>query len=721
MKQRILIVLALLLAANSLAALYSDKFPLGTYSYLQTANTFFAQNRAELIREMQELGYNINIIETNNSEKDLNSLLKDLDMAGIDAVLTDKCYSQDPKDSKHYSIVALATSNYHRFEAEFSGARAVKKGDNLDNRFWYGNSGTIPRTGKVLNDPGASYEHVWYAARGLDKAGWIYTDVNYRFPDRKGNTVKLYDEIRFHKTHVSAKADKDSLYFTYRIKISNIQPDLREDSPLLAMEFYGHSGDKYSFGTKREVLLGDSGSSQKLFTVGDYKALGQPKEFFDIDLNISYNDLRASGLMTDDLDDNPDTPGHWWWYVLRHFAPGLYWHGTCDVALDYIDFEDQIHRNLRQNSAMYAKGINARLKEHLSLPNGRIIKHIYSMDEPFQTQLDSFDRIQNMISKDNPSLITASYDFRHRHYHQGEGKYWDLEELTRQIAKPKTSMPDIYPLQPSISYEPYAGENFLQNVLDHKLVKHYRESREYSLGKGAFYPIVQCFGNWSGDRWYSWIAPPKATQKMLLFFPLCYGANGVYHYQLQGHVSSAKGAGFYAPLVGINSESIQRSPYIYDVVKEINPRVKKLGEELQKWQWKGAATVMENSMYPALSFANTPLKQLRVKQNIGSLYSGYIETGLYQNTKGETALFAVNRRTNYLQTRMGLNRVDYIPLDSYNKAFAEFAPQSLVIHLPKGNKKTVVKDFETGKVYKAKGGKISVPLTAGDAKLLIFE
>lgn len=720
MKQRILILLALLLTA-SLAALYSDGFPLGTYSYMQTANKFFSKNRAELIREMQELGYNINIIETNNSDKDLNSLLKDLDLAGIDVVLTDKCYSPDPKDSKHYSIVALATSNFQRFEAEFTGARAVKKEDNLDNRFWYGNSGTTPRTGRVLNDPGASYEHVWFAARELDKAGWIYTDVNYRFPDRKGNTVKLYDEIRFHKTHLDAKVDRDSLYLTYRVKLSNIQTDLRDDSPLLALQFYGHSGDKYTFGAKREVLLGNSRSSQKLFTIKDYKALGQPRDFFDISLNISYNDLRASGLMTDDLDDNPNTPPHWWWYMIRHFAPGLYWYGTCDVALDYIDFEDQIHRNLRQNPTMYAKGINARLKEHLSLPNGRIIKHVYSMDEPFQTQLESFDRIQKMISKDNPSLLAASYDIRHREYHQGGGNYWDFEDLTRKIAKPRDTMPDIYPIQPGISYDPYAGENFLQNVLDHKLAKYYRDSREYNLGSGAFYPVAQSFGYWSGDRWYSWIVPPKATQKMLLFFPLCYGANGVYHYQFQGSISSQNGAGYYAPIVGVDGDSIQRVPYIYEVVKETNPRVKKMGEYLAKWQWKGAATVMQDTVYPALSFENTPIKQLRVQQSIGALYNGYIETALYQNANGETAIFAVNRRTDYLQTRVGLNRTDNIPLDSYHKAFAQFPPQNLVIYLPKGNRNLVLRDFETGKIYKARSGKISVPLAAGDARLLIFE
>lgn len=720
MKAIVLVILLIVLSVG-LQALHSDVFPLGTYSYLQNGNAFFREHRAQIISEMKALGYNINIIETNNSDKDLNALLKDLDEAGIDAILTDKCWSNDPKDLKHYSVVALATSNSYRFEAEFTDARDVKPGDSRDHRYWYGNSGTIPRVGRVYSDPGASYDHVWFAARERDRSGWLYTDVNYRFKDRHGNTVKLIDEIRFHKTHLDAKADQDSIYFTYRVKLSNIASDLSADTPLLGMEFYGHAGDKHTFGEKKAVLLSQKGNqdSRKLFTVADYRKLGSPTEFFDLHLNISYNDLRASGLMTDDLDNNPNTSAHWWWYVLRHFAPGLYWYGKSDVSLDYIEFEDEIYRKLRLNTAAYQKGINARIQEHLDLPNGRIIKHMYSMDEPFQTQLASFRKMQSLIEPGKPSLLAASYDVDHREFRQNKkGDFWEFQALTRAIAEPRDIMPDIYPIQPRVHYEPYAGEYFLQNVIDHQLTKYYRDSKEYSRENGKFYPIVQTFGYWSGQRWYSWTLPPKATQKALLMLPFCYGADGQYHYQLQGAVNSANNSGYLAPLVGIDSKKIEHNPYTYDVVKELNPRILGIGTELKSWEWLGASTVMMRSNYPELEFSKTPIRKLRVKQACNGLYEGYIETGLYQNAKGETAIFAVNRRSNYFVYGRKHKHPDFTPLEQYDNAYKEFEPQTLIIELGHAHRNATVLDHETGKSYSAKNGKVSVPLAAGEGKLL---
>lgn len=720
MKVKALILLLLSLSL-SLSAFHSEDFVLGTYSYLQNGNAFFRENRAQIIREMKALGYNMTIVETNNSDKDLNSLLKDLDAAGIDVVLTDKCWSNDPNDPKHYSVVALATSNYYRFEAEFTDARDVKAGDGQDHRYWYGNSDTVARTGRVYKDPGASYEHAWFASRQRDQKGWLYTDVNYRYKDRKGNTVKLYDEIRFHKTHQEAKADQDSLYLTYRVKLSNFASDLQPESPVLSMEFYGHAGDKHSFGTKQEVRLSQAGSkqSQSPFSYADYQKLGSPTEFFDLHLNISYNDLRQSGLMTDDLDNNPASSAHWWWYVLRHFAPGLYWHGNCDVSLDYIEFEDQIHRDLRLHTAAYRKGINARIQEHLDLPNGHIIKHMYSMDEPFQTQLHSFQLIQGLIDPGKPSLLAASYDIDHREFAQsGKDKYWEFQTLTRAIAQPQDIMPDIYPIRPKVNYDPYAGEYFLQNVLDHQLGRYYRESKNYSQSNGHFYPIVQTFGYWSGQQWYSWTLPPQATQKALLLLPFCYGADGMYHYQLQGAVSSVNNSGYLAPLIGIDSKHIEPVPYSYEIVDELNPRIKRIGKELSNWQWQDATTVMIGKNYPAVDFAATPIRKLRVKQACNGLYEGYIETGIYHNEQGETAIFAVNRRSNYFVYRAKHRHPDYTPLDKYSKAYEEFEAQTLLIYLAKDQHKAQVIDLESGKSYPVKNGKVQIKLAAGEGKLL---
>jgi hypothetical protein len=279
-------------------------------------------------------------------------------------------------------------------------------------------------------------------------------------------------------------------------------------------------------------------------------------------------------------------------------------------------------------------------------------------------------------------------------------------------------MPDIYPIKPAVAYDPYTGENFLQKVLDHKLIKYYRESKEYSLENGKFYPIVQTFGYWNGQRWHSWNVPPQATQKALLLLPFCYGADGMYHYQLQGAIASSNNGGYLAPLVGIDSKRIERVPYIYDVVKELNPRVKNIGLELLNWEWQGATTVMVSKNNPDLDFGTSAIHKLRVEQPCNGIYDGYIETGLYANAKGETAIFAVNRRSNYFVWGLKHRNPDFTALELYDKAFREFEPQTLIIHLDKSLKNAKVMDFESGKTYKARNGKVKIKLAAGEGRLL---
>ncbi|MDI3503920.1 MAG: hypothetical protein PWP64_856 [Candidatus Cloacimonadota bacterium] len=716
----ILISLSLL----SLYAYHSDPFPLGSYSFLQNDNGYFSEHQEELIAYMKDLGYNINIIQTTNSDHDLGSLLSKLDRANIDAILADKCWSNDPTDSRHFSIVPLTTSNYQRFEAEFSGPQDVKPGDNRDPRFWYGNSDTIKRVGRVQEDMKASYARVWHLDREQDQAGWAYTDINYRWRDRSGNWVKLYDEMRFHKRHLDAKSDTDSLYLTYRIKISDIPQDLPLSAPLLSFQIYGHLGAKSEFGKPTIAVKDHQGQrlERTFFTLADYQAMGEPEGYFDLHFNISYNDLRASKIMTDDLDNNPDTAGHWWWYVMRHFAPGLYWHKNCDLSLDYIDLEDQLHRDLRTNYSFYKKGINDRIRAHLNLPGGKIIRYLYAMDEPFQTHLASFELIQNMITADNPPLCSATYDIDHRTYKQdGKDNYWNFPDLTRAIAKPRIMMPDIYPIQPKLSYSPSAGENFLQNVFDHRLIKGYRDAKNYVLEDPSreFQPIVQAFGYWNGQRWVSWTLPPAATQKALLYMPFCYGADGIHQYQLQGFINS-KRAGYYSALMGVDNSYIERNDYCYEVLKAANPRILFFGQELVSWNWMGATTVMLDKSYPKLDLSGTGIAKFRVKPACNGSYEGYIETALYKNSTGQYAIFAVNRRTNEFISKRAHRNPDFTAPEDYASAYPEFAPQTLRIYLDKDNAAYALMNMETNKLYHPHRRKIEVQIPAGEAALLLL-
>jgi len=720
MKYYILYLLAFCLIP--LNAFHSEPFLLGTYSYLQNDKRFFTEHRDELISYMKDLSFNINVIETTNSDSDLSSLLQALDRAKLDAVLTDKQWSNDPKDPRRFSAVPLATSNYHRFEAEFTDSREVKKGDNLNPKFWYGNSNVTKRIGRAIQDPKASYEHAWQVKRGEDKAGWAYTDIIMRWPDRMGKSVKLYDEIRFHKTHLETKGDTDSLYLSYRVKITNLAPDLTDSDPLLSIQLYAHLGGKREFGEKITASKNAKGRQEerRYFSLGDFKAMGNPEGYIDLPFTISYNDLRASKIMTDDWDNNPETPGHWWWYIFRHFAPGLYWHGNCDLSLDYIDMEDEIHRDLRQNYAFYKKGINERLRAHRALAGGNVIRYTYSMDEPFQTHLSSFNLIQSMIEEDNPQLCAASYDVSHRTFKlDKKDNWWNFPDMIRAVAQPRIMMPDIYPIQPGILYEPDAGENFYQNVLDYRLLKGYRESKHYASQdpKRKLYPVVQVFGYWSGARWWSWIMPPRATQKALLFLPLCYGAQGLYQYQLQGFVDSSD-VGYYAPLIAIDSREIKKVDYVYDVVKEVNPRVLSFGKELLDWDWLGATTAMTYSNYPKLDYAGSGIRKLRVEEACNGSYEGYVETGLYAKSSGEYAIFVVNRRSNEFHPNEKYSTPDFVSPENYRDAYSEFEPQTFKVIFDRDVKYPALLDMESKELYKAKRHMVKIKIPAGEAKLL---
>lgn len=719
---RKLLLCALLMGFVALSAYHSDPFPLGTYSYIQNGTPFFRENRMEIIRAMKDLGYNINVIETNNSDRNLDELLAALDANGIDAILTDKSWSNDPRDSKAYSVVALATSNFYRFEAEFTDAREVKAGDGTNHTYWYGNSGTIPRTGKAVSSSNASYQNVWLCKPGVDRAGWAYTDLAYRWNDRQNRRVKLTDEIRFHKTHQDTKLDRDSLYVTYRVRLGNLGEKFSDQMPLLTFNVMGYLGNSVSYTDSvfATHYRGKQSGERTVFTWADYKALGSPRDFFDITIALSYNDLRASGLMSDDLDNNPNTPGHWWWYVMRHFAPRLYWHGNCDLELDYIEIQDQLYRNMKQNPDLYRERINARIREHKNLPHGHIIKYTYSMDEPFQGQLESFNLMQSLIDADNPPLVSASYDIKYREFKMTDSEdYWQKLSLIRRIAKPRFFMPDIYPIKPGLSYDPASGERFIQTVLDQRLLQTYRDSKLYAMSDPEigrkFFPVAQAFGYWNGKQWESWTLPPTATQKALQYLPLCYGPDGLFNYQLQGAVD-ASGVGYYAPIVGVSNQKVRNEDYTRAILMETNPKVKRWGEELLQYKWMNANTIMTDKPYPEVDLSGMNLTGLKVLSSGKGDYEGYIQVGYYKNTEGEVALFAVNRRTDKYIADAAYRSPDHVAPADYSKAFSQYDPQTLVLDFGKDTIYPAILDEDV--VIPARSNSVLIPLAAGEGKLL---
>jgi len=106
-----------------------------------------------------------------------------------------------------------------------------------------------------------------------------------------------------------------------------------------------------------------------------------------------------------------------------------------------------------------------------------------------------------------------------------------------------------------------------------------------------FIPIPQSFGDWNGRQWSSWMLPPLATQKALLFLPLCYAPDGLVYYQLLGTGDGDRG-GSVAPIY-MEGDGIAKFDKMYDLLKEHNPRILKTGEML----WTGTGWAPRTTMW----------------------------------------------------------------------------------------------------------------------------
>jgi len=749
-----LLILMWLVTIPALAK-HSDTYLFGSYSYLQHSTAYLKEKSAALAAKMRELGYNITVVDTDNNDKSLPELLKILDDNGVDAMLTDKCWSNDPKDMRSYAMVGLSTSNYQRFEAEFVDGTPVKPEDANSSLYWYGtvigeNNKTQPsRVGRVVKDKNASYDYTWKCTPNRDKEGFAYTDITYRWKNNQGNAVKLSDELRIYNTHVDPAKSTDSLYIRFRIKLADISPKLRSDNALFSFSPTGFLGKSTEFANQAAISLNKDISPQiylgigaepgskantikrldtkpgqnNLFTYTDYVALGSPTGYFELEYALSYKQLKEANLLSGDLDHNAKSEESWWWYAMRGISPRLYWYGNCELSLDYVEIEDPMYRKLRQHPELYKTKMNQRLRGFVQLPHGDIIKHFYTMDEPFQPNMNSLKLMMNWTDPDLPTPLSTIYDIKYHEMPMPDGvSYYDHVDLARKQLQPKIIMTDIYPIKPGMNYHP-REDNFLQDVLDNKLLKTYRDCKTYTLEKEGrmFYPIVQAFGYWDSKSWLSWTLPPSATQRALLSLPLCYQPDGMLNYRMFGFIQ-ANGAGEYTPVNAMPDGTLQNNSYVWDAVKEANPRLKYYGELIKPWSWLGANTAMKKRTIISADLAKTGIKEVRVPKSSKGIYKGYIECGYFLDESGQMAVFAVNRRSDYLDTsaKKSIKNPNHIPPDKYNEYYREFGPQVLQISMKKGNPISFPALFDPyeKKLYQGKKNTIKVEMQAGEGRLL---
>jgi len=684
MKRFVLISLLVIVLCAQLGAKHSDEFLIGTYSYIRNSFPYYLENRELFSRWMRDMGYNSNIMETDLQDPDLPGLLEIQDNFGIDAWVTDRGFEADPSSSQRYAITPLATSSYQRFEAEYYDEREVKPGDGRDSRFWYSSRSDkyITRVGKAEREPEASNGFVWKASRKDHPAGYAMGDLRYRWPNINGAYVRLGYEFHHYQMN-PPDYEGEYLWITYRFRISNPAPAVRAGDPLVRFELAGYELADGSFSSQATVLRADSEKgfqSRTDFSLQDYQRTKSADGYATYVLKVPYKELVDANLLR--------RPNHLR-MVMNNFNPRLWWYGNCDIELDYVQIQDQMSYELMNADAQTKQKIIDRAHEVIEQGRGNV-SGFYAYDEPFQGQYRSFGFLNDLLAEEDLRIMTASYDFQSSNIVIDKDKniFYDHLDAFLKEAQPLVYAPDIYPVKPRDSFVPgVKGREFLQDVLNYKLLPVYEKGLQYRLEdpRRRFYPIVQAFGRWAKgnpDHWTSWVMPPYATQKMLMYLPLVYQADGVFHYRLQSY-QTGDGYGDY---VGLNSQ-LQSSgsysppsvaPNTMDAILHSNPKVFEYGRIIRDLTWVDAATIMTKGDKKNSIPESSLITSMHVLNQPEAPYSGYIQCGFYLDEEENPYLMLVNRRGNYFEpSDIGVE--EHVPPQRFEEHFPQADPQTLIV------------------------------------------
>lgn len=744
---RIAFLLALCLICLSLAAKHSDDFLLGNYSYLRAYSSDMA--RAEILGPlMQEAGYNATVchIFDSSSPAQIKQLLGNLDRLGIDAILTDMVW-QERRPDPRYGTEALSISNYWRFEAEYDSSSTLNRDDD---RYFYIHSG---RTGKARSKTAAS--GAWLRVLEPGQKGYALNRMEFRWPTAGNPGDSRYDigpEFRFvQRVYGNAEKDDfaaspcsdDTLYVTFAFNCSRLPAD--PATPILSLSFQGFGAQADSRSRIVPHFDPRSGKTREttVLTAGDYQALPVLKRdsrgnkampHREIELRLPARALYDAGLIE---------AVRGWRYSLLNLNPRLWWEGKGRLELDYFEFEDTMHRQLRGNPAL-RDSVRFRVTDLVSAnPN---VSYLYLSDEPTQGQFSANEIIEHDLlaglDKEIPSfkgLISCSWLYR-RNVRKNSGDIYDLIGLFDRLARPGILMFDIYPLFGSVRWNRPEVARGIQRTLQQDLLDYYLRYKRISQTSGAsFMPVTQTMGIWLYDqqRWGT-LRPPHNMQKCLQFLPLCYGADGILNYKLYdvlGDPEVTKQTRQDHSLILIKESGGKTSPLPnpnWEAIKEANRKILIYGPKLRSLGWLDAETILTDGYRNQKQQASLGIDSLYVRpqnltQNGLDLYDGYVQCGLFRQPTGAPALMLVNRRTEYVPVRLDIQGDDAdelvnIPPDKLDQACQPAPPQTVRVSFAPKMIKSLVSpalwDPYDNSVYPLKDGGADIPIGPGDGRLL---
>lgn len=744
MKKKLFILVIVLVVWFTMSAKHSDDFVNGNYTYWSYYNPTL------MFDFMQQCGYNSTIVQIRNEHETptnlpaVTSMLNAMDARSIDAIMIDKSWDAFQSNSK-YTTHNLSLSNYKRYEAEYFADSDIVGDDHKNDQLYYSsrttnNIGEIIRIGFQEYIEGKSNEHGWKCNRNPSNTeGYAYNDTYFRWRNENSTTYsRLGEEGQFLNFYYDTTLNNHMMqntyvYFTFALTLDNFDRNEANPIDLLRFELCGYDWSGNFVEIPHINIQAEEEGTQTILTQYDYDRTGVPVDGFGnklIVLKIRLLTLKNLGMLTGD----EQLPGR---YSLSNIIPRLYWYGNSDLVLDYIEMEDSIHEKMRTEETLTNQYLNNRINYIKNLAPGNNIRYFYSFDEPHQPQFDSYKRVQNGISGTNPTIFTASYEYR-KSMVKSPGstdpmeKYYQHQKAFIDYVDPNIIAPDVYPLRPGVIWDSdFNSPNFIQNILDDRVCAKYKQCKEATISSPGmrFIPIVQTFGQWkrSTQNWYSWIRPPAETQKMLQYLPLCYGANGIMDYRfVTAYEPTSTDIVEFNPVKfrypGNSAENYDRLSNYY-ALQEANSKISIYGKLINQraWQFAGKLNISTNPDPSVMPISTVMLDNAYIEFVQNGIYRGYIQCGVYKDSQ-DPSFMIVNRRANYV--RPGYNP-QTTNNDNFDNCF-EPAPYQAVIFTPSsqaythfGTHLAMHDPYDDIIYYNTENTQdIRVPIGPGDGKLL---
>jgi len=660
MIKKMFLTIILVLLAVVLGASHSEDFLLGDYSLYYDS---------EIMQYLSDAHFNTKRYETVSPHEisTISDMLTMYDSYEMDLRLKDKLWSPD---SDEYGTYYPTYCNSFQFQAEFTD---IDPGLPYTYEWFY-----RIECENIQNGPEFYQDYIYELAlicsESLEGNGAIDTllavsNIKYRPPNNMEYHIPFV--IQRHPTKITQYIIK----YHMRWSDDNYAPaDALCEIGLKICVIDTSAQDTINYEYEvPDFLL----SSAEPFIYNSTELTLQ--NFIDNDALYNYADF----IFTVDISDLEDYLESQELYLsirggrIRYFCPIVQYKDRGTLYIDYIEIEDDLHVALEPGGVM-RQAIRDRVTDIEAVNSYDNLIAFESRDEPAPPAFDAYKIVEDEmdIAVENFKLFTAISAYFWK-WNSVEDSYLNAK-LFDIMADPEIICPDYYAYgnQKWLWNDPEQSSSFrLQLYLD-RIVNYYRTIRENVINATGkpFFPIVQTWGRWDfvEEEWTNIMLPTDEQQKMLLFLPLCYGADGIYTFRMAADVDISgnreeeidedlnHGA---LGVIELEDETIRSTDKLigcinkngetwyrmdqYYAVEKANEEIEVLGPIVKNLDLLSTGTIGTQSAGLEFVPALPELESISVEGDL-TYYDGYVECGEYEDSLDYHYFMLVNRRTNFV-------------------------------------------------------------------------